>query len=100
MNNDFNEAILHSLSNQAAYQENTLLAPQIIKNDAHTTIWEYLRYELQHCQHFTWVVAFITPDMLVPLKVILADLAQQHVHGELITGTYLHLTNQLCLPSC
>lgn len=89
MNNDFNEAILHSLSNQAAYQENTLLAPQIIKNDAHTTIWEYLRYELQHCQHFTWVVAFITPDMLVPLKVILADLAQQHVHGELITGTYL-----------
>lgn len=88
MNNIFNEAILHSLSNQNDYQENTLLAPRLINNN-NTTIWEQLRYELQHCRHFTWVVAFITPDMLVPLKVVLADLAKQKITGELITGTYL-----------
>ena len=89
MDNNFNEAILNGLVNQNKYQVNTLITPRLLTN-RDDSIWSYLRYELRHCQHFKWIVAFITPDMLTPLKVILADLAQQGISGELITGTYLH----------
>ena len=42
-----------------------------------------------NCKSFTWAVAFITSDMLTPLKVVLADLDRQGIQGTLITSDYL-----------
>ena len=82
------EAILNGLYSQD-YPGHNLLTPQLVTNQADGTIWQTLQDELQHCQHFTWAVAFITTDMLVPLKALLADLADRGVSGTLLTGDYL-----------
>lgn len=70
------------------YQGHQMLVPSLVGND-NGTIWETLRYELVNCKSFTWAIAFITSDMLTPLKVVLADLARQGIHGTLITSDYL-----------
>ncbi|WP_242363953.1 DEAD/DEAH box helicase [Limosilactobacillus antri] len=82
------EAILNGLYSQD-YPGHNLLTPQLVTNQAASTIWQTIQDELQHCRHFTWAVAFITTDMLVPLKALLADLAEQGVSGTLLTGDYL-----------
>ena len=69
------------------------LGPSILSNNHDEKIWSILRNELYSCTGFTWAVAFITQDMLVPLKVVLADLAQKNVSGTLITGNYLNFNN-------
>lgn len=80
-------AILNGLYDQN-YQGHQQLTPRLIGNQD-GTIWEMLRYELMNCKSFTWAVAFITSDMLTPLKVVLADLARHGIHGTLITSDYL-----------
>src|SRR5699024_11269182 len=42
---------------------------------------------------FTWSVAINTVDMLVPFKTVMADLAQQGVHGTIITSNYLNFNH-------
>ncbi|WP_076459195.1 DUF3427 domain-containing protein [Limosilactobacillus caccae] len=71
------------------YHGHQLVGPQLLTNDQTGTIWQTLRHELVTCQHFTWVVAFITADMLVPFKAVLADLAKQGITGTIITSDYL-----------
>ena len=80
-------AILNGLYDQN-YQGHQQFTPRLIGNED-GTIWETLRYELMNCKSFTWAVAFITSDMLTPLKVVLADLARQGIEGTLITSDYL-----------
>ena len=80
-------AILNGLYDRN-YQGHQQLTPRLIGNQD-GTIWEMLRYELMNCKSFTWAVAFITSDMLTPLKVVLADLARQGIRGTLITSDYL-----------
>lgn len=85
----FNQILEKSLIQDNDQNSNQYLAPQIITNKPNDCLWQHLKYELQHCKSFTWAVAFITRDMLTPLKVVLKDLMQKGVHGTLITGTYL-----------
>ena len=80
-------AILNGLYDRN-YQAHQQFTPKLIGNED-GTIWETLRYELMNCKSFTWAVAFITSDILTPLKVILADLARQGIQGTLITSDYL-----------
>lgn len=80
-------AILNGLYDQQ-YQGQQQLTPKVVQN-GDGTIWETLRDELLTCKSFTWTVAFITSDMLTPLKVVLADLACQGIQGTLITSNYL-----------
>lgn len=80
-------AILNGLYDRN-YQGHQQLTPRLIGNQD-GTIWEMLRYELMNCKSFTWAVAFITSDMLTPLKVVLADLARHGIRGTLITSNYL-----------
>ncbi len=80
-------AILNGLYDRS-YQGHRQLTPGLIGNED-GTIWETLRYELMNCKSFTWAVAFITSDMLTPLKVVLADLDRQGIQGTLITSDYL-----------
>ena len=82
------DAILNGFEDER-YPGSELLGPKILGNDAQEKIWFTLREELYSCKSFTWAVAFITQDMLVPLKVVLADLANQGVSGTIITGDYL-----------
>ncbi|WP_302117772.1 DUF3427 domain-containing protein [uncultured Limosilactobacillus sp.] len=83
------DAILNGLiSNQ--YQGNTLLGPQLLTNNQSATIWQTLRQELLSCKSFTWSVAFITLDMLVPFKAVMADLAKTGINGTIITSDYLN----------
>ena len=82
------DAILNGFEDEK-YPGSELLGPKILGNDAQEKIWFTLREELYSCKSFTWAVAFITQDMLVPLKVVLADLANQGVSGTIITGDYL-----------
>lgn len=83
------DAILNGLVS-GQYQGNALLGPQLLTNNQSTTIWQAVRQELLTCNGFTWSVAFITLDMLVPLKAVMADLAKQGVSGTIITSTYLN----------
>lgn len=86
------DAILNGFDDEK-YPGSELLGPRIIGNNSQEKIWFTLREELYNCQNFTWAVAFITQDMLVPLKVVLADLAEKGVSGTIITGDYLNFNN-------
>ena len=61
------DAILNGFEDEK-YPGSELLGPRILGNDAQEKIWFTLREELYSCKSFTWAVAFITQDMLVPLK--------------------------------
>lgn len=80
-------AILNGLYAQR-YPGQRLLGPSLVTNRT-GNIWTSLRYELTTCKSFTWAVAFLTLDMLTPLKVVLADLAAQGIRGTLYTSDYL-----------
>nr|WP_025021765.1 DEAD/DEAH box helicase [Ligilactobacillus hayakitensis] len=81
-------AVLNSLVNQT-YEANQALSPKLITNQRKDNVWNNLRNELRECTNFFWAVAFITVDMLTPIKVVLADLEKKNIKGTLITGTYL-----------
>ncbi|MBA1393588.1 NgoFVII family restriction endonuclease, partial [Lactobacillus sp. XV13L] len=88
MNEPLQDAILNGLYDPD-YPGHEFLSPKLLQNANDDNIWLSLRQELLHCQDFTWAVAFVTPDMLVPFKVVMADLAAKGVSGTLITGDYL-----------
>lgn len=91
MADEMQEAILNGLYDEK-YAASNLLGPTILDNQDER-IWQTLRRELYSCQQFTWAVAFITQDMLVPFKVAMADLKDKGVSGTLITGDYLGFNN-------
>lgn len=91
MTKEMRDAILNGLYD-ADYPANRMLQPAILDNQE-GKIWLSLRQELYSCTNFTWAVAFITQDMLVPLKAVLADLAVKGVSGTIITGNYLNFNN-------
>lgn len=86
------DAILNGFDNQN-YLGSEEFGPKLLSNSQQEKIWLTLRRELYSCQSFTWAVAFITQDMLVPFKVVMADLAQKGVQGTIITGDYLGFNN-------
>lgn len=86
------DAILNGFEDEK-YPGSELLGPRLLDNNQHEKIWLTLRNELYSCQSFTWAVAFITQDMLIPLKVVLADLAEKGISGTIITGDYLNFNN-------
>lgn len=88
MNEPLKDAILNGLYDPS-YPGHNLFGPKLLKNDSNDKIWLTLRRELLTCKSFVWAVAFVTEDMLVPLKLVLADLATKKVSGTLITGSYL-----------
>lgn len=86
------DAILNGFVDQN-YLGSEELGPKILANNQQERIWQTLRQELYSCKSFTWTVAFITQDMLVPFKVIMADLAKNGISGTIITGDYLGFNN-------
>lgn len=88
MSEPLHDAILNGLYNEK-FPGHELLSPKLLQNTKNENIWLTLRRELLSCKSFTWAVAFITQDMLVPFKVVMADLAKKNVSGTLITGDYL-----------
>ncbi|MDF7668577.1 DEAD/DEAH box helicase [Lactobacillus sp. ESL0703] len=92
MNKPLQDAILNGLYD-ADYPGHELLSPKLLRNTKTDKIWLTLRQELLTCRNFTWAVAFVTQDMLVPFKVVMADLAIKGVSGTIITGDYLAFNN-------
>ncbi|RMC57409.1 DUF3427 domain-containing protein [Lactobacillus sp. ESL0261] len=92
MNEPLQDAILNGLYDPS-YPGHELLGPKLLQNNKQENIWLTLRQELLSCHSFTWAVAFITQDMLVPFKVVMADLAKRNITGTLITGDYLGFNN-------
>ena len=92
MNEPLQDAILNGLYDPK-YPGHELLGPKLLQNNKQENIWLTLRQELLSCQSFTWAVAFVTQDMLVPFKVVMADLAKKNISGTLITGDYLGFNN-------
>ena len=86
------DAILNGFVDQN-YLGSEELGPKILANNQQERIWQTLRQELYSCKSFIWAVAFITQDMLVPFKVIMADLAKNGISGTIITGDYLGFNN-------
>lgn len=78
------EAILHGFYDRK-FLANENFGPKLLKNDQQDKIWLSIKKELLTCRKF----AFITEDMLVPLKAVLEDLRKKNVSGILITGDYL-----------
>lgn len=92
MTDALSDAILHQLIDEK-YQNNNLLAPQLLSNSKSSTIWQAIHDELLTCTSFTWCVAFITEDFLAPFKLIMEELNSKNISGTLITGTYLGFNN-------
>lgn len=88
-NQELQQAVLHGLLNQQQYAGNEMLAPKLLVNDEHGTIWEHLLDEFEKCQSFSIAVAFITQDMLTPFKAVMSELAARNVSGNLLTSDYL-----------
>lgn len=80
---------LGGLVDQTKYEINDYLAPTLLTNREGDHLWDRLKAELKTCRSFKFALAFITQDMLVPLKVVLADLALKGVTGQILTSTYL-----------
>lgn len=89
MDNVLKEAILNGLYDKNKNKGNEFISPQLVSNDEQDKIWFTLRQELMSCTSFTWAVAFISENMLVPFKVVMSELAKKGISGTLITGTYL-----------
>ncbi|MDY6042069.1 MAG: DEAD/DEAH box helicase family protein, partial [Lactobacillus johnsonii] len=89
MDNVLKEAILNGLYNKDKNNGNEFLSPQLVSNDKENKIWFTLRQELLSSTSFTWAVAFISENMLVPFKLVMSELAKKGISGTLITGTYL-----------
>lgn len=86
------DAILHGLYD-LDYPGHEFLSPKLLTNNKDEKIWSTLRQELRSCEHFTWAVAFITQDMLVPFKLVMEDLARKNIRGTIITGSYLNFNH-------
>lgn len=82
------DAILNGLYD-TKYPGQVNLTPQLLSN-SNEKIWLSLRQELITANSFTWAVAFISEDMLVPLKQVLAD---TKISGTIITGSYLQFNS-------
>ncbi|MFL2028440.1 DUF3427 domain-containing protein [Loigolactobacillus zhaoyuanensis] len=52
-----------------------------------------LQEEIATCRDFFFSVAFVTQSGLDTIKAQLADLAQRHINGKLLTSTYLAFNN-------
>ncbi len=89
VDNVLKEAILNGLYDKNENKGNEFISPQLVSNDEQDKIWFTLRQELMSCTSFTWAVAFISENMLVPFKVVMSELAKKGISGTLITGTYL-----------
>ena len=89
VDNVLKEAILNGLYNKNKNNGNEFLSPQLVSNDKENKIWFTLRQELLSATSFTWAVAFISENMLVPFKLVMSELAKKGISGTLITGTYL-----------
>ncbi len=89
MDNVLKEAILNGLYDKDKNNGNEFLSPQLVSNDQENKIWFTLRQELLSATSFTWAVAFISENMLVPFKLVMSELAKKGISGTLITGTYL-----------
>lgn len=83
-------AILNGYVDQKENYAAAEFSPQLLNNSQQETVWERIRYELNNCSTFTFAVAFITDDMLTPLKAVLADLNLRGVHGRILTSNYLY----------
>ena len=68
-NETLKEAMLNGLY-AAGYSGHELLTPKMLVNANDQHIWTSLKQELKTCKSFIWSVAFITLDMLTPLKVV------------------------------
>ncbi|TVU94013.1 DEAD/DEAH box helicase [Lactobacillus gasseri] len=89
VDNVLKDAILNGLYDKNENKGNEFISPQLVNNDDQSKIWFTLRQELMSCTSFTWAVAFISENMLVPFKLVMSELAKKGVNGTLITGTYL-----------
>ena len=89
VDNVLKEAILNGLYDKNENKGNEFIGPQLVNNDDQDKIWFTLRQELMSCTSFTWAVAFISENMLVPFKLVMSELAKKGISGTLITGTYL-----------
>ncbi|CAH0416004.1 DEAD/DEAH box helicase [Periweissella fabaria] len=69
------------------------LQPQLLTNQADTSVLDYLIEEMKTSKSFTFAVAFVTESGLIDLKSTLLDMATRGIKGRLITSIYLNFNN-------
>lgn len=90
MSEEFKNAILAGLYDSKYAPKLEGPAPKLLTNQPTETLWSHLQQELLTCDHFVLAPAFLTVDMLVPLKAILARIAKKGVTGTILTADYLN----------
>lgn len=85
MSEEFKNAILAGLYDSKYAPKLEGPAPKLLTNQPTETLWSHLQQELLTCDHFVLAPAFLTVDMLVPLKAILARIAKKGVTGTILT---------------
>lgn len=91
--NELQSAILNGYVDQNQNYAADEFSPQLLNNSEQDTVWERIRTELNSCSGFTFGVAFITDDILTPLKVVLADLNSRGIQGKILTSNYLYFNH-------
>lgn len=92
MDNLLQNSILNGLYDEHLPSQSRL-TPRLLTNSKYDNLWFSLRKSLLTCSSFTWVVAFISENMLTPFKLIMEDLAKKQIKGTLITGAYLNFNS-------
>ena len=81
------DSILNSFFDKNNFETNDEYAAKLIANTEDETMYNRILDEVQHCQSFTFAVAFIESGILNSLKTVLKDL---NVQGRILTSTYLY----------
>lgn len=69
------------------------IEPRLITNQKNNTFFEELKNSLETCDRFYFSVAFINYSGLQLLLDLFSSLENRHVHGKIITSTYLNFTD-------
>ena len=81
------DSILNSFFDKNNFEPNDEYAAKLIANTEDETMYNRIFDEVQHCQSFTFAVAFIESGILNSLKTVLKD---SDIRGRILTSTYLY----------
>ena len=75
----------------SSYESLEMYRPKLIYNDCDkgNTVLANITKELEECDSFWFLVAFITKSGLVVLKETLKEISEKGVHGRILTTDYL-----------
>ncbi|KRM56726.1 hypothetical protein C5L31_000128 [Secundilactobacillus malefermentans] len=84
------ESVLAGYVDRNKYALTEEFRSQLINNRPNDNMYFHINDELDHCSGFTFAVAFVSENILTPLKAKIADISKKGVKGRILTSNYLN----------